>query len=128
MRAFPVDWKRGSKYHVAPAAARTLDGIRFDSKAEMARYQELLLLERTGHIANLERQPEYVLVEPFVAAGVKYRGIKYRGDFRYIEGGRTVVEEVKGVCTEAYKIKRQLFALRFPWVEFRELRLSSHTR
>jgi hypothetical protein len=112
---------RASKYGVAPAAARTIDGIRFDSKAEMARWFELQLLQRAGEISRLERQPEYVLVAPFVAGGHKYRGIRYRGDFRYQEGGHVVVEDVKGVRTAEYRIKRQLFALRFPEILFREV-------
>jgi hypothetical protein len=115
---------KANKYHVAPVAARTVDGIRFDSKAEMRRYQELLLLQRAGYIHHLELQPEFVLVEAFTtSAGVKFRGVKYRGDFRYDEGGRDVVEDVKGNATEVYRIKRQLFALRFPDVDFREIKV-----
>jgi hypothetical protein len=112
-----------NKYHVAPVAARTVDGIRFDSKAEMRRYQELLLLQRVGQITRLERQPEYVLVEPFAAQGYKFRGIRYRPDFRYLEEGHEVVEDVKGHCTEPYKIKRQLFLKAFPDVTFREIKV-----
>ena len=115
-------WQRPNKYHVAPAADRTVDGIRFDSKAEMQRFFQLQLLERAGLISGLERQPEYVLIQPFAANGRRYRGIKYRGDFRYVEGGRTVVEDVKGHLTEAYKMKRQLFAKAYPNLVFKEIR------
>ena len=118
-----MTWRMSTnKYHVAPAASRTVDGIRFDSKAEMRRWQELQLLERAGEITQLERQPEYVLVDPFVSRGHKYRGIKYRGDFRYLEAFHVVVEDCKGVRTQAYALKRQLFALRFPEVDFREVK------
>lgn len=113
---------RTNKYNVAPVTARTVDGIRFDSKAEMHRYQELKLLERGGHIQRLECQPQFMLVNPFVTAGgAKFRGVKYRGDFRYLECGRVVVEDVKGHATEVYRIKKQLFALRFPDIIFREV-------
>lgn len=114
--------KRRNKYHVAPASARTMDGIRFDSKAEMRRYQELLLLQRSRQIRGLELQPEFVLVDPFTSRGRKYRGIRYRWDFRYLEDGCVVVEDVKGHATEAYKLKRQLFARQFPDIDFREIR------
>ena len=110
-----------SKYHVAPAAARTMDGIRFDSKAEMRRYIDLCLLQRASVIAKLELQPVYVLLEPFTdRLGCKHRGIKYIADFRYVEGGRTVVEDVKGFLTRDYVIKRELFIKQYPEVEFRE--------
>jgi len=113
---------RRSKYNVAPAAARTCDGIRFDSKAEMHRYQELLMLQRVGQIQNLELQPEYQLIDPFVSAsGVKFRGVRYRGDFRYLEHGRTVLEAVNGARPEVYRIKRHLFIRRYPDVVFREI-------
>lgn len=121
-RCGPVDGVV-NKYHVAPAAARTVDGIRFDSKAEMRRYQELLLLQRGGYIHQLELQPPFVLIEPFTDShGHKHRGVKYIGDFAYKENGRTVVEDCKGVRTREFVIKAQLFAQRYPEVDFREVR------
>ncbi len=117
-------WPAANKYHVAPAAARTLDGIRFDSKAEMKRYQELLLLQRAGQIHELELQPPFVLIEPFIdVQGNRHRGVKYIGDFMYKENGRYVVEDCKGVRTRDYTIKRQLFVQKFPNVIFREVRV-----
>lgn len=62
------------------------DGIKFDSKAEMYRYFDLDILQRSGQISNLELQPVYQLPG----------GITYKADFRYIEDGTTVVEDVKG--------------------------------
>ena len=41
------------KYH---SSKTCVDGIIFDSKKEAERYQELLLLEKTGDISNLQRQ------------------------------------------------------------------------
>lgn len=120
-----------NKYRVSAAAARTVDGIRFDSAAEARRWQELKVLEWIGEITRLSRQPEYVLLEPFVDdQGHRHRGIKYRADFRYLEpyteGGhwkaRVIVEDVKGVRTRDYTIKRQLFAQKFPNVIFREIK------
>jgi hypothetical protein len=113
----------GNKYHVAPDAARTIDGIVFDSKAEMQRYLELRLLQWSGHITGLVCQPEYVLLAPFAATGRRYRGIKYRPDFQYVEGGKIVVEDVKGVRTQVYQLKRQLMAKLYPDVIFREIKV-----
>lgn len=89
----------------------TCDGITFDSQREAQRYRELKMLERAGKIAHLELQPEF----PIAIAGVpiKYpsgRQVRYVADFRYIERGRVVVEDVKGTRTPAYKLKKALMS------------------
>jgi hypothetical protein len=110
---------RMNKYH---ATKTTLDGIKFDSKCESRRYSELLLLVRGKVIKDLELQPEFTLQLPFTdAMGVKHRGITYRADFRYKEKGKMIVEDVKGMLTEVYKIKKKLFLYAFRDVEFREV-------
>jgi hypothetical protein len=48
-----------SKYRAIPT---TVDGIRFDSKREAARYGELKLLEKAGHIRGLTLQVPLVLM------------------------------------------------------------------
>ncbi len=112
-----------NKYRVSAAAARTINGIRFDSAAEARRWGELKLLERAGEIARLSRQPEYVLIEALLDSdGKKQRAIKYIADFRYLLNGRIVVEDVKGFSTAAYKIKKRLFLQRYPEIIFREIR------
>ncbi len=84
----------------------TVNGHRLSSKKEAARYQELLLLERAGVIANLELQPRYPLVVENV------RVCTYVADFRYQEDGLTVVEDVKGTRTPVYRLKvKLLYAL-----------------
>ena len=82
-----------------------VDGITFHSRAEAARYQELRLLERAGEIADLILQPAYPLVVNGVRVG------KYVGDFAYTErDGRRVLEDVKGVKTAVYQLKKRLMA------------------
>jgi hypothetical protein len=82
-----------------------VDGIRFDSKREAARWQELKLLERAGEIKGLERQVEYELIPKQPGE----RAVKYIADFRYIDhDGKTVVEDTKGVKTPVYILKRKL--------------------
>jgi hypothetical protein len=93
---------RKHKYNVAPKAERTVDGIVFDSKKESRRYGELRLLESQGLIENLQLQPEYQCI-------VNEKKIcKYIGDFKYWESGKPVVEDVKGVRTAVYRLKKKL--------------------
>lgn len=117
--------KKTNKYHVSDAPDRTIDGICFDSRAEMNRYLELLMCQRTGLISDLERQVVYELVPKYVRRdGSKCRGITYRADFRYLDlkANRIVVEDVKGALTEAYRIKRTLLLYRYPDLNFIEVR------
>ena len=93
-----------------------VDGIKFDSKKEAARYQELLTLENTGVISRLERQYVYELVEAVVIDGRKSPAIRYVCDFRYMENGRMVTEDVKSPATRkdrVYRIKRHLLAVKY---------------
>lgn len=84
----------------------SVDGIRFDSKREANRYMELKLLERAGIIKGLKRQVPYILIDKS-----RYgRAIKYVADFVYLENGQLVVEDVKGVRTPVYKLKKRLMA------------------
>lgn len=92
----------------------------FDSQAEAKRYDELLLLERAGTISGLVVHPIYELQAAFRdAQGRRWAAVRYEGDFGYTEGGRAVVEDVKGVRTEAFKIKERLFRYRYPEIDLR---------
>lgn len=112
-----------NKFKVAPKSARTLDGIVFASKAEMTRYAELKLLVRAGEIRELELQPEYILQRKFTYQGKTYRAIKYKADFQYfdIKAKRYIVEDVKGMKTPVYNIKKKLLLAQFPGIDFREV-------
>lgn len=90
----------------------TVDGITFDSKKEYRRYRELCLMERAGEIDNLERQVKFELIPQQKENGkVVERACSYIADFVYNENGKQVVEDTKGIRTEAYKIKRKLMRL-----------------
>lgn len=67
----------------------------FDSIAEAKRYKELKLLERAGKISNFKLQPHFLLQESFRKNGKTYRKVEYIADFKYIENGRMIVEDVK---------------------------------
>ncbi len=85
------------------------DGTWFASKAECARYLELTLLKRAGKIRDLQIQPRFKLHingEPVC---------EYRADFAYqrvnesaMVPGEIVVEDVKGVRTDVYRLKKRL--------------------
>lgn len=97
-----------NKYHNKKT---TVGGITFDSRAEANRFCELLVLLDRGMIRNLKLQPEFTLTEAFTRPdGVREKRMCYRADFSYEQDGRTVVEDVKGVRTEGYKIKRKMLA------------------
>jgi hypothetical protein len=79
-----------------------VDGEWFDSKREAARWGELQLMERSGAISDLKRQVHYLIEVNGWAI------CRYVADFTYLENGRLVVEDTKGVVTKDYKIKRSL--------------------
>ena len=105
------------KYHSKKV---TRNGITYDSVKEYKRHCELLLLERAGVIQDLQRQVEFELIpaqrEPdrVGVRGGKIKGktieqaVRYIADYVYTENGQKVVEDVKGVKTKDYVIKRKL--------------------
>lgn len=111
-----------SKYHAKKIEA---EGQTFDSRKEYRRWCSLRLLERAGAITGLRRQVKYVLIPaqygpPTVGprGGVKRgplleRECAYIADFVYQKDGETVVEDVKGVRTPEYVMKRKLLLERY---------------
>lgn len=102
-----------------------VDGIEFDSMAEANRYVELRMMEKLGEIRDLRRQVPFVLITgQRWGDGKKHRDTVYKADFVYIdnETGQTVVEDVKGFKTDAYKIKRELMKDRHG-IEIKEVRV-----
>lgn len=99
-----------SKYH---AKKTVVDGIAFDSRKEADRYLVLKGMEEDGSIEDLRRQVRYELVPAFDVDGKHYRPVYYVADFVYREDGREVVEDVKGMRTDVYKLKSKLFARRY---------------
>ena len=95
-----------SKYH---AVKTVLDDMKFDSKKEAKRYTQLKQMERSGLIKKLRLQVPFVLVDKS-CYGCE---IKYVADFVYIENGIEIVEDVKGVKTPVYKLKKRLMAERY---------------
>lgn len=103
---------RSGKYN---ASKVTVDGYRFDSRREARRYEELKQMEAAGKIAQLELQPRFELQPAFRYRGEAVRKIEYVADFRYLdyERGGLVVEDVKGMKTDVYRLKRKLFLAKY---------------
>ena len=96
-----------------------MDMYVFDSAREAQRYRELKLLEQAGEISNLELQPRFLLQDSFRKNGRTYRKIEYVADFKYIEKDKTIVEDVKGLQTDVFKIKHKLFEKKYPELELK---------
>lgn len=94
--------RRGNKYRAKRVV--TADGQAFDSKAEYRRSLQLALLERAGSIKDIERQPEFQLVVNGCNCG------SYRADFAFVDcaTGARVIEDVKGVRTPIFILKKKL--------------------
>lgn len=103
-------WNGRSKYH---AKKTCVDGIVFDSKREADRYLVLKSMEEDGAIEDLRRQVRYELVPAFNVDGRHYRPVYYVADFVYREDGKEIVEDVKGMVTDVYRLKRKLVAYRY---------------
>ena len=78
--------------------------IKFHSKKEAKRYQELLLLKKAGEIKELELQ------YPFKVAIENKHICTYYADFVYQDqDDNMTVEDVKGgIKTPVYKLKKRL--------------------
>lgn len=94
-----------------------IDGKKFDSKAEGARYVELKRLQEGGVISGLKAQEAFALpVNGFLVC-------KYLADFVYVDSdGNRVVEDVKGgPVTPVYTLKKKLMKA-IHGVEIKEVR------
>lgn len=120
--------KTGGKYHNRKLTVELPESgkrITFDSEKEARRFGELRLLQRGGGIRELRLQVNFTLQEGYTTAeGEQVRPIVYRADFVYKEpskfGWRTVVEDVKGVRTKEYILKRKMMLEKFG-VDIREV-------
>ena len=92
-----------------------IDGHVFDSKIEARYYEQLKWLQEHNQILFFRIQPRYLLQEAFQKNGKTYRKIEYIADFEvhHLDGSIEVID-VKGMETEAFKIKRKLFEKKYP--------------
>ena len=107
------------KYNNIPTKRASPEGtdIKFDSKREAARFDELMLLLNTSRISDLKLQPAFTLQEAYTTVeGKRVRAIVYRADFSYKDSdGKLVVEDVKSKATKTrvYAIKKKLMLERY---------------
>lgn len=82
-----------------------VDGMRFDSKKEAARYGELKALRAAGHVSHFLRQVPLHLPGQTV----------YRVDFVvFWADGRVTYEDVKGVETKEFRMKKRMVEELYP--------------
>lgn len=91
----------------------TYDGHKFDSLKEYGRYLELKGLALTGEITNLTLQPKFDFIIP--GWNKDKRIFRYIADFQYYPRGKDfpVIEDVKGVKTAVYRLKKKLIEAQF---------------
>lgn len=108
--------------HKFNAKPKVVDGIRFASTKEASRYQELLLLEKAGDVRDLELQPKFPLYVCGRKNGELHKVCDYIADFRYRQGprGLLVIEDVKGVKTPTYRLKKKMTEAQYG-IEIREV-------
>ena len=116
-----------SKYNAQPSGG-------FDSKLEERRYYQL---KANPHVTDIKVHPVFeifpktlkcqkckIVLDRGIAASscphcktklLVFRGISYIADFQVTyDDGRIVIEDVKGVETEAFRLKRKMFEAAYP--------------
>jgi hypothetical protein len=88
------------------AVAVIVGGIRFPSKAEAARFQQLKIEERAGYIRNLRAHERF----PIMVNGVKICSYEADAVYERLTDGcwTRVVEDTKGTRTPVYVLKCKL--------------------
>jgi hypothetical protein len=91
---FKTKVKKASKYGNIKTE---VDGIKFDSKREAKRYTELKQMADDGDITDLKLQVRF-----------KLSVCTYIADFAYYRGSYFIIEDVKGMLTDVYKLKKKM--------------------
>ncbi len=86
----------------------------YDSKKEAKRADILKLMNKQGLISDLQEQVPFILLPKQEVKDFKgkticgRREMKYIADFVYIEDGKTIIEDSKGMRTKEYLRKKRL--------------------
>lgn len=91
---------KNSKYHNKKI---NVNGINYDSIHEYDRHMYLKILEKNGEISNLrfhDKKDIIILQE--------YPKITYEPDFCYDIGDIHIIEDVKGVQTKEFRLKKKI--------------------
>jgi len=114
---------KGNKYHNSTPIKY---GRKWDSNKELARYEDLLLMVKSGDISELELQPKFEICQSVQWNGRKQPIRYYIADFRYFDKklGLYIVEDIKSKQTAklpTYTLKRQLLLARYHDINFKEV-------
>ena len=109
----PEPQKKPPKYHNQRDERAQADGakVKFDSKREAIRYDELMLMLKAGEITDLRLQHDFTLQEAYTTPdGKRVNAIRYKADFTYWKGKEFIVEDVKSKATKTrvYEMKKKL--------------------
>lgn len=108
-------------WHKFHAKKTVYNGKTYDSKREAQRAEELECMEASGMISNIREQVPFELQPAYTNnKGKKIRPIIYIADFVYEQDGQTIVEDVKGVKTKEYMLKKKMFEYKYPEYTFNE--------
>lgn len=111
-----------TKYH---SKSVVIDGIKFASKLEGTRYQQLMLLQKAHEITDLQCQKEFQIFEGYINCytGEKHKSRYYVADFFYLDlrSKQWIVEDTKGVETDVFKLKWEMVQEQHPEYVFRKL-------
>ena len=70
-----------------------------------------MVLLKAGQIRDLKLQHEFTLQGAFTDTdGNRTRAIKYIADFTYWQGNLFVIEDVKGMKTDVYRMKKKMMS------------------
>ena len=91
------------------------DGMKFDSKRELARWIQLELMQKAGLISELQRQVAFILAPSVRLDGRMKPALRYFADATYYDDGKELmtIEDTKSPATRktsAYRIKKHLLA------------------
>lgn len=112
---------KANKYH---AVKTTVNGYTFDSLAEARRYQELYLMVKSKDITHLQvHSPMRVTIN-----GENL--FSYTPDFTYLDlrTKKTVYEDVKGVITPVFALKKKVIEALDPHVRITVIRMERRAR
>lgn len=98
-----VSNEQGEKFSKYKNSKLKINGVVYDSKSEVFRHEELLSLEKDGLISNLrfhDKNDVYVIQD--------YPAITYIPDFCYSCDGFEIIEDVKGLQTSDFILKKKI--------------------
>jgi len=99
----------------------------FDSVKEYDRWNELLLMQQSGVVSNLQRQIPFIIQPAFTKGRKRHRAISYKAGHVYCIKGKEIIEDTKGfdvstqkyITTKDFNLKWKLLQRIYPDKEFR---------